>query len=168
LPAAVVFAALLGVGIGCGRHEGTGPGGGRPAAAESVPTPSAEALAAALAAPAAGHIDVLAAVVGGRAGQAIKRGEMAKAVGWSLTHGRGPALVILTIDGKKVGETMRLSARPDVNDYFGRNVGACAWRIDFSTADLAPGDHQVNLFASEAVGDPGVAIPGTWKLSVAE
>jgi hypothetical protein len=68
--------------------------------------------------------------------------------GWALTGELGaPAVVILSVDGNWVAATSHFSKRRDVEAYFGRPLPASAWRIEFSTVGLAPGDHEIGALA---------------------
>ena len=87
-----------------------------------------------------------------------QEGEMARAEGWALIDGKTPALAVLKIDGTRSGETSSFQSRADVNSFFGRDVGSCAWRIDFQTADLMRGSHQAQVLVSQGAGQPGLVL----------
>ncbi|PYQ30127.1 MAG: hypothetical protein DMF56_10430 [Acidobacteria bacterium] len=68
------------------------------------------------------------------------------ASGWALIGHATPARVSLIIDGRQTVTTKIFFDRPDVRDAL-HEASPAGWRIPFSTAGLAPGDHYVTAFA---------------------
>jgi hypothetical protein len=146
-PLITILVVVLFTGIDCGRPQTTESG-----TVSSV----------------SGGIDLVASAKAGGIKGTVKKGEMAKAEGWCLVKGMTPALVTLMVDGRKVGETANFAGRADVNEFFKRDVGSCAWRIDFPTEGLTPGDHRVEITASQAVAQPGLLFGHATKMRVIE
>jgi len=150
LPAMTTLAVFIVSGMGCGQHEN--PGATSPAATR---TPTSVPFRAARV---DGGIDVISSVKDTANTGTIKKGEMARADGWTLIDGKTPALAVLKIDVTGSGETSSFQSRADVNSFFGRDVGSCAWRIDFQTADLMRGSHQAQVLGSQGAGQPGLVL----------
>lgn len=91
-----------------------------------------------------GSLDAIEA--GGRETSHVDAGQDAVATGWALSGNATPLQVAITIDGKQTIATDRFYARPDVRDAL-HAASPSGWRIPFSTAGLAPGDHYVTAFA---------------------
>ena len=91
-----------------------------------------------------GSVDAIEA--GGRETSVVTAGQDAVVSGWALVGHRTPAQVSVLIDGQQTFTTETFSDRPDVRDAL-HEASPAGWRIPFSTAGLAPGDHYLTAFA---------------------
>lgn len=98
----------------------------------------------------AGNIDAMES--GGREVSAVIAGDELSVVGWSLTGGRSPAAVLVSVDGRMSRQTTSFYARPDVAREL-RTTSAAGWRVAISTADLRPGAHVVSASARAHAGE---------------
>ena len=82
----------------------------------------------------------------GRRTDAIVAGDAVTVEGWTLTGGRTPWQVAVTLDGGAAKATSDFFIRPDVRASL-RTTSAAGWRISLDTSALAPGEHQLTLLA---------------------
>ena len=93
-----------------------------------------------------GHVEQ----VGGSAADGdtvtVRTGSTVLVVGWSLVGDfQSPGAVVMSVDGTWKAITARFLPRPDVGDYFHRQVPDCAWQFELPTADLSPGKHRLEV-----------------------
>jgi hypothetical protein len=73
--------------------------------------------------------------------------------GWTLIGGRSPWEVAVTLDGRTAGSTSHFFTRPDVVRARGATSPA-GWSIPIRTADLAAGEHQLQVLARACPAGP--------------
>lgn len=75
------------------------------------------------------------------------------AKGWSLVGGqRPPKTIALFVDGEYVGQTSEFFARPDVNEFFKREMPTVGWSIIVNIPSPGVGDHKVQAMAISRSG----------------
>ncbi len=82
----------------------------------------------------------------GRATPAVTAGQTAVATGWALAGDDRPWQVAVAIDGRQMIASRTFRDRPDVRVALDETSPA-GWRIPFSTAGLAPGEHTLAALA---------------------
>ncbi|MET0556220.1 MAG: hypothetical protein ABW221_24480 [Vicinamibacteria bacterium] len=97
-------------------------------------------------------------LVGGRsAARDVPTRDELRVEGWALVGGRSPWEVAVTVDGRAAGATSSFFTRPDVV----RTIGATSpagWNIPIRTADLAPGEHLLQVVARACAGGPPLVV----------
>lgn len=83
---------------------------------------------------------------GGRRVSAVIAGDELNVAGWTLTDGRSPATVFVSVDGKPAGWTSTFFERPDVARAL-HTTSPAGWRVSIVTEDLPPGLHVVSAAA---------------------
>jgi hypothetical protein len=91
-----------------------------------------------------GSLDAIEA--DGVATSMITAGQEIEATGWALAGRATPARVAIMMDGLPVGGSRSFHDRADVRETL-PHASAAGWRVPLSTAGLAPGDHQVAVYA---------------------
>ncbi|PYQ27688.1 MAG: hypothetical protein DMF56_18940 [Acidobacteria bacterium] len=75
------------------------------------------------------------------------------AQGWALVGSNTtPRTIALFVDGTFVGQTSAFFTRPDVNQFFKRELPPVGWTITASVPDLKPGDHKVQAMLISSSG----------------
>jgi hypothetical protein len=90
-----------------------------------------------------GSLDAFQA--GGRAVSAVTAGQEVAALGWALAGHATPSQVAVILDGRQTFASHTFFDRPDVRGTL-HEASPAGWRIPFSTAGLASGEHHLTAF----------------------
>jgi hypothetical protein len=107
-----------------------------------------------------GNVDRVGGLNPEGAAVTVRGGSNVLVEGWSAVGDfRSPAAVVLSVDGTWKAITSRFVPRPDVGDFFHRQVADCGWQIELPAAVLPAGEHRLEALILPGGGSALYPLP---------